>query len=180
MVIKSAALDSISRYYVGYMNIRFVPWRVGMKADSVFTETVPIQVRVRAVNAYGSTPSVNAWTLLTLDWSRGVSNYATYEGNGAMGCTAVRVMLPSVRWTVVYSYEGAIPVYVKATCDWDANGDGRVNLSDFITFGTWWVAHGKPLNELASFGSDYGSRKQEWREHADVGRDELPAKRSGL
>jgi hypothetical protein len=164
MVIKSAVLDSISRCYGGYMNIRFVPWKVGTQGDSVFTETVPVQVRVRAINADGSTPAEHPWTMLTLDWSRGINNCSTYEGNGAMDCTLVKVMLPSASWTVVYSFAGAIPIYVRATCDFDANGDGRLDLCDFVPFGIWWVANGRPIGKLIDFGADYQyETMREWR-----------------
>lgn len=166
MVIKSAALDSISRCYegvVGYMNIRFVPWRVGMKADSVFIETVPVQVKVRAVNAYGSTLSEDAWTMLTLDWSAGNTNYSTFDGNGAMGCTSVKVMLPTQHWTLTYSYQGAIPIYVKATCDFDYNHDDKVNLIDFVLFMPDYIASGRSLSLLGSFSMCYQLGTKEWR-----------------
>jgi hypothetical protein len=113
------------------------------------------QWKVKAVNVAGSAPSLHTWTVLTLDWSAGNLNYSTQEGNGAMGCTLVKVMLPSENWTVTYSYQGAIPVWVKATCDFDYTKDNKVNLSDFIIFGPIYAAAGKPLNMFANFGSCY-------------------------
>ena len=122
------------------------------------------QVRVVAHKAGIAYPAIDVWTLLALDWSQGNDTPTTYYGSGGMGCTQVQVLLPSPRWTVPYSYDRAVPVYVRATCDFDYNGDGRVNLSDLVTFAAWWIANGRPLNELASFGADYGSVKREWRE----------------
>ena len=122
------------------------------------------QVRIVGHRGGIEYPALDVWTMLALDWGRDSRTDVEYRGNGGMGCTLVKVMLPSPRWTVLYSYEGAIPVYVRATCDHDLNHDGRVNLSDLVTFAAWWIANGRPLNELASFGADYGSVKREWRE----------------
>jgi hypothetical protein len=121
------------------------------------------QWKVRAVNMAGSTPSDNAWTMLTLDWSAGNLNPSTYEGNGAMDGTLVKVMLPSPHWTVVYSYQGAIPVWVKATCDFDFNNDGCVNLIDLYYFGCGYGTKYN-LSDFASFGEMYQRiSKRNWR-----------------
>lgn len=135
-------------------------------ACSVRTYTPPAGVveqwHVKAHNEWGSTFSMYYWTMLTLDWSSGVINYSTFNGNGSMDGTLVKVMLPSERWTVTYGFQEAIPVWVQAKCDHDYNRDDIVNLSDFITFGTWWVANGRPLNEFANFGANYQQRNKEW------------------
>ena len=122
------------------------------------------QVRVIAHKDGIEYPALDVWTMLMLDWSQGNDTPTTYYGHGGMGCTQVQVLLPSPRWTVLYSFDRAVPVYVRATCDHDLNHDGVVNLSDFVPWATWWI--GPPqqsLSELSYFGKDYQLREQEWR-----------------
>jgi hypothetical protein len=93
----------------------------------------------------GTRRSERTATLLYLDWSMGGDTpyplYSAIQYQSDSSFAAVKVLLPCRAWTMVYGFTAGEPTYVKATCDYDYDRNGVVNISDFVTFSIWYKTH---------------------------------------
>jgi hypothetical protein len=144
----------------------WMPMDTTTQAPGIFEDTLTLDynelyhIKGRALR--GTERSVATVHLLMLDWAEHHENASIFEGSGGLPHTRVTIWLPAPQWTCTYAFQDSSPVYVKAHCDFDYTGDGRVNLSDFPTFGTVWVASGRNLALFAGFGACYGAVDMTW------------------
>jgi hypothetical protein len=98
--------------------------------------------------------------VLYLDWSVDHQTSIIFEGRGSLPLTLVKVVLPAKEWECTYSFRDSVPEFVRCKCLFDVIGphgipDGKVNLSDFVSFGTEYLKH-PDLSKFADFGACYG------------------------
>ena len=96
----------------------------------------------------------NECTGLYLDWTQGATTTIRWHAYTAQD-TLVMLDLPASRWDCSVGDS----LRVLCVCAFDYNGDGWVNLSDFIPFG---MTH-PTLSDVAMFGAVYGkAARMEW------------------
>jgi hypothetical protein len=138
-----------------------VSW-VAVDTFTTSRDTIPAVVgtvqRYKGRALLGTRLSERTATLLYLDWSMGGETpyplYSTIQYQPDSSSAAVKVLLPCRAWTMVYGFTAGVPTYVKATCDYDYNRDGWVNVSDLVTFGIWYKTH-HDATAFAEFASMY-------------------------
>lgn len=141
---------------VGATEWHQVAWADTLCDTIVAPHGVPTFYRITHIRQATASGPSNLQCGLSLDWYTGVDALLDSCGQDS---AFVAVHLPASTWDVSYVFNDSIPVHVVAQSPFDYNNDGRINLSDFVIFGSTRPT----VSDFARFGTVYHKQtRYEW------------------